>query len=710
MKRLWISGLVAAVCTSAAAQPLSNAPVKPTPEPFSETQFGEQVDDPYHWMEKGERAADVSSFIRQSSAHSVAQLAKLPGRAQLRERIAAGVQAGVRYSDLREVGGQFFYRRTDPGAQHAKLVVRAVAGGHERILHDPEAGGKSGGSISSFSVSPDGTTLAFHVAGGGSEVGAIRFMDVASGRELADRLEPVWGEFRAEWLDNRTLAYTRMAAAGTADQMLNMRVYLHRLGEKDGPALLGAGVDGAPIFEPREFPQIEFQPGSDWAIGSGLGARADGRVMVARSADIAAGRAIWREIADYSDRAGATALDGDMLYLVSTGQAANGEILAIDLRAGGTLKDARVVMPGSDAILNNITIASDGIYVTGRTDGVSRLFFMARGKSVVEVDMPFEGNASGLSPADGGGVTLGLQDWFTAPRWFRVNGSKVEALGIDSASYKGMAGARQLRELATSADGTKVPLTILLPPGHKAGPAPLLLEGYASYGITLTQPLYAQWTFGLLESGGIIAYCGGRGGGERGRSWHEGGRAANKPNGQADLIACGERLVELGLTSPDKMTVMGTSAGGLLAPPAALKRPDLFGSLIANVAILNPTRLAVAENGANQFAEMGDPTTEAGYRGLVVQDSYRLLLAASNIPDTLITVGLNDRRVAPWFSAKFAARALDRFGGDRLVLIRTDPDAGHGIGSARDQLIEQNADVYSFVLSQAGAEGFANAP
>ena len=179
---------------------------------------------------------------------------------------------------------------------------------------------------------------------------------------------------------------------------------------------------------------------------------------------------------------------------------------------------------------------------------------------------------------------------------------------------------------------------------------------------------------------------------------------------QSDLIACGERLVELGLTSPDKMTVMGTSAGGLLAPPAALKRPDLFGGLIANVAILNPTRLAFAENGANQFAEMGDPATEAGYRGLVLQDSYRLLSDAKDIPDTLITVGLNDRRVAPWFSAKFAARALDRFGKDRLVLIRTDPDAGHGIGSARDQLVEQNADVYSFVLNQAGVDGFTAAP
>jgi prolyl oligopeptidase len=300
-----------------------------------------------------------------------------------------------------------------------------------------------------------------------------------------------------------------------------------------------------------------------------------------------------------------------------------------------------------------------------------------------------------------------MQDWFTAARWFRAQGTKVTPLGLESASYAGIRGASQIRETAVSADGTRVPMAILLPPHRGSGPLPLLLEGYGSYGVNNVQPYYAQYMFGLLESGGAIAYCGTRGGGERGRAWHEGGREANKPNAHADLIACGERLVALGLTDPGRMTVMGTSAGGLLAPPAALKRPDLFGALISNVGIVNPTRLAVAENGANQFAEMGDPNTETGFRALLAEDAYQMLASARDMPDTLITVGLNDRRVAPWMSAKFAARALDRFGGRRLLLIRTDPEAGHGIGSARAQLVEQYADMFAFVLSHAGARGFA---
>lgn len=695
-----------------AAAPLTNADVRPASSPVHETVFGHQIDDPWRWMETPGRLTDVQAFIRASSAHTVPQLAALPGRAALRDRIAAGMNAGVRYSDVRQAGTALFYRRLDAGAQLAKLVVRG-ADGRERILYDPEATTPRGGAIGTYSVSPDGRTVAIQTSGGGGEVGPIRFYDIATGREYPDRLEPVWGEFDAAWLDNQTVAYTRITATGDADQMQNMRVLLHRLGEReDRSALLGAGVDASPAFLPQEFPLVETVETSDWVFGGGVGARADSRIFVARRADLLRGRPVWRVIGGYDDRLNGSALSGDTLYLFTTNHAPNGEVRALDLARNQSLADARIVMPASDVVIGSINAGDDGLYILGQTDGISRLFFLRNGAAAaVEVRLPMRGNAVLVQPAGAGrGVTFGMQDWFTAPRWFRARGTEVTPLGLDSASYAGLPGARQLHETATSADGTRVPMEILLPPGtpHNAldGAYPMLLEGYGSYGVNTAEPYYAQNVFGLVQSGGAVAFCGTRGGGERGRAWHEGGRAANKPNAHADLIACGERLVRLGLTTPNRMTVMGTSAGGLLAPPAALRRPDLFGALISNVGIVNPTRLAQAENGANQFGEMGDPNNEAGFNALLAQDSYQMLATAQDMPDTLLIVGLNDHRVAPWFSAKWAARALDRFGSRRLVLIRTDPEAGHGIGTARAQLVEQLADMYAFVLSQAGAPGF----
>lgn len=709
MKKLFAAAVLVGLAGAAQAQ-LTNADPRPAAEPFRETVFGQAIEDDWRWMERPDRAADVTAFIRASSARTVAQLAALPGRAALRDRVNAGTQAGVRYGDVRQAGDALFYRRTDPGAQLAKLVMRGPDGA-ERILYNPEAGATRGPAINSYSVSPDGRTLALHTAAGGGEVGAIRFIDTATGADLPDRLEPVWGEFEAEWLDNRTLTYTRMAplVAGT-DQMLNMRLFVHRLGGGDSEAILGAGVAGGPAFNPQEFPAAGIEEGSDWVMASGTGARADARLFVARRADVAAGRPNWRTIGDYSDRLNGAAILGDRLFLLTTAGASNGKVIRIDLAAGGTLANAAVVMSESAAILTSIAAGDDGLYILGQTDGISRLFFLgADAGAPAEATLPMQGNAVLLQAAGpGGGATFAMQDWFTAPRWFRARGTTVTPLGLDSASYAGIRGARQIRETATSADGTRVPMAILLPPGAAPGtPLPMLLEGYGSYGVNTAEPYYVQYMFGLLESGGAIAYCGTRGGGERGRSWHESGRAANKPNAQADLIACGERLVALGLTTPGRMTVMGTSAGGLLAPAAALRRPDLFGALIANVGMVNVSRLAAAENGANQFAEMGDPNTEEGFRALMAADAYQMLGAARDMPDTLITVGLNDRRVSPWLSAKYAARALNRFGSSRLVLIRTDPDAGHGIGSARAQLVEQWADMFAFVLNQAGAEGFA---
>lgn len=713
MKLILRFGAVALLAaTAAAAQqpaaPLTNADVRPATALVHETVFGHVIDDPYRWMEDPARLTDVQAFIRTASAHTVPQLAALPGRAALRDRIAAGMNAGVRYGDVRQGGSALFYRRTDPGAQLAKLIVRG-ADGRERILYDPEATNPRGGAIGTYSVSPDGSTVAIQTSGGGGEVGPIRFYDIATGREYPDRLEPVWGEFDAQWLDNQTVAYTRITATGGADQMQNMRVFLHRLGERDDrSALLGAGVDGSPAFAPQEFPLVGAVETSDWVRGGGVGARADSRLFVARRADLLRGRPVWRVIGGYEDRLNGAAFSGDTLYIFTTKDAPNGEVRALDLARNQNLADGRIVMPASNLVIGEISAGEDGLYILGQTDGISRLFFLGNGAArAVEIRLPLQGNAVLVQPAGpGGGVTFGMQDWFTAARWFRVRGQAVTPLGLDSASYAWPRGASQIRETAISADGTRVPMDILMAPGRRLGPLPVLLEGYGSYGINTAEPYYAQNVFGLLASGGAAAFCGTRGGGERGRAWHEGGRSANKPNAHADLIACAERLVAMGLTTPSRLTVMGTSAGGLLAPPAALRRPDLFGALISNVGIVNPTRLAQAENGANQFGEMGDPNTEAGFTALLAQDSYQMLATARDMPDTLLIVGLNDHRVAPWFSAKWAARALDRFGSRRLVLIRTDPEAGHGIGTARDRQIEQLADMYAFVLNRAGAPGF----
>ena len=202
----------------------------------------------------------------------------------------------------------------------------------------------------------------------------------------------------------------------------------------------------------------------------------------------------------------------------------------------------------------------------------------------------------------------------------------MSSLGLASGTWPGAAAFSTLREDAVSADGTHVPMVVLLPRGGKpAHPVPTFLEGYAGYGVMTLSPWYSPNFLAWLDHGGAFAFCGTRGGGERGRAWHEGGRSANKPAAQADFIACAERLEAIGYREPAHARRDGTSAGGTLVPGAVLRRPELFSALLSRVAMVNVTRLEVAENGANQYAEFGDPRTEDGFKALVAQDAYLML-------------------------------------------------------------------------------------
>lgn len=658
--------------------------------------------DEYRWMEDPKRAADMTAWVRKASDASVDMLGRLPARAAFAAELEAITRAGVRYSDLRSAGGRLFYRRLDPTARTAKLVVREAGG--ERIILDPEQGTSDVRSISNYSVSPDGSTLAVHVASGGGEVGHALFLDAATGAQKGAPLGPIWGEDEVAWLTDAMVAYTRLPEQQPGiDIMKNNRIAVTAAGAAEpGRFVLGPGVAG-PVFDEAEFPILSSSPLSGWVIGYGKNARADSRVLLARSEDLASGRARWIEVAGYDDRILAAAVQGDTLFLLTTAGDTNGTVLRHRITDAG-LSDAVPIRVDGTLSLVQLATTRDGLYVVGHREGAARLLFVPHGADEAEaVELPMEGSIFGLrADLEGSSVTFGLTGWFTASRFHRARGGRVEPLGIESDTWPGAAAFKAVREEAVSADGTRVPMVILMGTTATPGrPAPTILEGYGSYGALSLGPHYDPYDMAWLARGGVLALCGTRGGGERGRAWHEAGRSANKPRAHEDFIGCAEHLVNRGYATPAQLIAKGTSAGGLLATPAALKRPELFTAVIPRVAVLNPTRLAEAENGANQFPELGDPRTKEGFAALVAQDSYLMLAGAADAPDMLVTLGLNDRRVTPWMPAKFAARAQDRFGDRRRILIRAEVEGGHGMGSARDRLIAEYADTYAFAWSEA---------
>lgn len=699
--RVRSSLLAAVLVTAAMSSPVQGQDIAHR-EPFTETRHGRIIDDPYRWMEDPARKDAMVAYVRSQSQRTTARLAELPQHAAWVKLIDEGARAGARISALRVAGDHAFWRQLDSDGRVPKLMERS--GGRTRVLYDPakepeNAAGPA--AINSYNVSPDGRTVALHVSFGGAEIGSIRFLDSRTGCEMLPRVDPIWGEFTAQWLDRDTVAVTRMAPHREGvDELTGMTAVVGKPGGAFAP-ILGPNVRGGPDFPASAFPLIATSPVTDWVVGLADNAGGNPRVFIARNAQLAAGNPRWREIATATDRITEVAARGDSVYLISARDASDGEVVRIN---GAGASRRKLPLPAG-FVLSNIVATRDGIYVHGRREGISHLFWIADGdRAAVEVKLPFAANLTRLATsADGGKASFMLVGWTKAPAGYVVRGGRVASLGIESGSW---AAARDLivkRETARSADGTSVPMVIVTRTDARSGPKPTLIEAYGSYGASTTSPDYDPYYLAWSVRGNNMVYCGTRGGSEYGRAWHDGGREANKPAAHADLIACGERAVQLGLADPRRLAVTGTSAGGLLAPLAAEKRPDLFAALVSRVAILNATRLEVAENGANNYGEMGDPRTEEGWRALAAQDAYLALKGASDLPDTLLTIGLNDHRVAPWMSAKFAATAQERFGDKRLILVRAETEGGHGIGSARDLQVQEYADIYTFLEDRAGA-------
>jgi len=248
-----------------------------------------------------------------------------------------------------------------------------------------------------------------------------------------------------------------------------------------------------------------------------------------------------------------------------------------------------------------------------------------------------------------------------------------------------------------------VPLT-LVQPKDAQGAQTTLVEAYGSYGISELADFSLRRAAAIREG---ISYgvCHVRGGGELGEAWRLGGKDANKHNTWQDIIACGEDLIARGITTKEKLFILGGSAGGITMGRAMTERPDLFAGVLDLVPDANMLRAEFQVSGPANIPEFGTVTTQEGFMNLQDMDSIQHVRKGTRYPAILITTGLNDPRVSPWSPGKFAA-SLQAAGTPNPVLLRIDEEAGHGIGSTRAQGDALTADWIAFIQWRSGKDGW----
>lgn len=690
---LLIASAAAAFSASLAAQTI---PVRA--EPVTETIHGITLTDEYRWMEDPANAAEMLAFIEAENNRARAMFDALPERAWFARRLGEISSNLERIGGYQQCGETALFTRSGDGDRLPKLHIRDAAG--ERPFLDPAVlTGDPLAAFGTYQLSPDCRRVSVHVSSGGSEAGKVLLIDIASGQPIGPAIERIWGEFAVSFIGDDKVLYTQMAVpAEGVDPVLGMTAYIAPVTGGSAVQVMGNGM----LIPPEVFPLVIAPAGEPFVVGAGVGARADNEFWIAPASSLLAGAPQWRKVAGLEDKVTYAFARGRDLFVQTTKTNPAGTLLRYPLAEDGTSGTPEVVFEGSpERLLRGFESAGDGIYIGASRDGAGQLWFLPDGRGPArEVALPFEGSIFGLSAdTDRRGASLTMGGWTQGTTALRVKNGKVTPTGLAAEVWEGAQGMAVTRVEATSKDGTRVPMVVLRRKGA-SGRTPTIVEGYGGYATDNVEPVYVREQMAWLDKGGAFAYCGTRGGGERGRDWYEGGRGPNKPRGMEDLAACAEALTAMGIAPERGPLVTGASMAGVLVPTATLRHPEAFGAMVTRVGIVNPARIGAAENGANQFAEIGDPSDPQQFRDLVAMDAYHMITASpAPPPPTLMTIGLNDRRVAPWMTAKWVARARAKWP-DAPIYLRGETQAGHGVGTAEDVRSAQAADTYAFAWAQ----------
>ncbi|KAJ3123056.1 hypothetical protein HK098_002239, partial [Nowakowskiella sp. JEL0407] len=224
------------------------------------------------------------------------------------------------------------------------------------------------------------------------------------------------------------------------------------------------------------------------------------------------------------------------------------------------------------------------------------------------------------------------------------------------------------RLYATGVDGTTVPVSLVyrrdLLGANLPNPQtnPCLLHAYGAYG-AFTNPIFSTHRLSLLDRGFIYAVAHVRGGADMGNAWYEEGKLSKKPNTFRDFISVAEYLCKEGYTAPEKLSIYGRSAGGLLIGAVVNMRPELFRAALTEVPFVDVINTMFDPSipwTAFEYEEWGNPNDYDIYQVMKTYCPYTNIqgdvLRKDGYPHMLVVGGMNDPRVAFFEPLKWIAK------------------------------------------------------
>jgi prolyl oligopeptidase len=692
----------------------------PTPViDVTDTYRGVTVHDPYRWLED---TADpkVQAWTRAQNERTHARLDAVPSREGIKARLTALITRGSpTFSGFRARGERVFAMLNDPSKQQPMLVALNAAAdpASRQVVLDPNGISAQGTTtIDWYRTSADGKMVAVSLSERGSEVGTLHLYDTASGREIGEPIPnvqaPTAGGGLAWLSDGSAFWYTRYPGAERpeADRQFYQQVYFHKLGTdwRSDPLVLGT-KDGLPrvaeIFLGRDnrrdliTVQVQNGDGGEWA-----------HFVLSRDG--------VAQLAGFKDQiTEVVSSPTGVIFALSRAGAPNGKILKLrpPYAPLGLLK-ASVIVPESDVTVElraAITITRTHLMVRDTIGGPNQVrIFDHEGKPQGLLPLPQAAAIGEMSPLLEGGLIYSVRTYLRpryVMRWNAATCQSEETKFADTAAY-GYDDVEVVREVAVSKDGTKVPIAVIRRKGTVLdGTNPTILYGYGGYGISMRPGFLGSRTRLWLDGGGVYAIAIIRGGGEFGERWHSEGNLTHKQNVFDDFAAAARHLIESKYTTSAKLATFGESNGGLLMGAILTQNPELMRAVVSRVGIYDMLRVELGPNGEFNTTEFGSVKDEAQFKALYAYSPYHNVKAGVRYPAVFLATGENDGRVEPLHSRKMAAALQAASASGLPVLLRIN-QAGHGMGSSRNERIEEDADILAFLYDQLGVIWRGDAP
>ncbi|KAI5474986.1 prolyl oligopeptidase [Pseudohyphozyma bogoriensis] len=689
----------------------------------SATQGDVVVKDPYAWLHDPE-STETKQFVEQQGEFARKYLDQNTDR----DKFKAALNCPGLKGD-----GNYYFSQYNSGLQAQASIYRFPASDATKPVADSDIGGElffnpnllsTDGSVSrsTSSFSEDGKWWAYALSRSGSDWVTIYLrrtdqphkedMQVGEdqGREEKDVLRFVKFSGIGWTKDSKGFFYQRFAErkehgkdtddkAGTeTDQDLNAMVYYHRVGTTQAEDVL--------ILKDPEHPEWMF----------GVGATDDGRYLTCHSSkDTGRSNLLWiadleeskiggeikwhKVINEWGTYWADIANDGSKFYFYTNADdSSNYKVVTYDLKHPE--KGFTDLIPHDPkALLSSVHVANDNsLLLLYSIDVKDELYLhdLATGKRVKRLAEGIIGSIDGIA-----GRREDKEFWFSVTSFttpgtvYRYNFENPE--GQEQSVYRAAkVGGIKSDDFVSeqvfynSKDGTRVPMFITRHKDVKLdGTAPAILYGYGGFSASMDpffSPSLLTWA---KHYRGLFAVANIRGGAEYGEDWHLAGTKERKQNVFDDFQYAAKYLVSEKYAAKDKVAISGGSNGGLLVAACVNQAPELFGSAIADVGVLDMLRFQRFTIGRAWTSDYGNADEPEGFDYLIKYSPLHNVDPSKVYPPTMLLTADHDDRVVPLHSFKYAAELQHQLPKNpNPLLLRVDTKSGHGAGKTEKRIDE----------------------